>query len=70
VKRLLLGLVVVVLIALDWAAVRDILRGESNLRNEFLVVVMSGLVFGGLIGYWVRERRKRSGHDGPTSGQG
>ncbi|MDH3289625.1 MAG: hypothetical protein OEO20_05020 [Gemmatimonadota bacterium] len=69
-KRLLLALVVVVLIALDWAAVRDILRGESDLRNEFLTVVMSGLAFGGLIGYWVRERRKRRGHDGPTTRQG
>jgi hypothetical protein len=69
-KRLLLALVVVVLIALDWAAVRDILRGESDLRNEFLTVVMSGLVYGGLIGYWVRERRKRRGLNGPTEGQG
>ena len=69
-KKALLVLVVVVLLALDWAAVHDILRGESNLQNEFLTVVMSGLVFGGLIGYWVRERRKHGEHDSPTTGSG
>lgn len=65
-KTLLLVLVVVVLGALDLAAVRDILHGESDLQNEFLTVMLSGLVFGGLIGYWVRERRKRRAGDGTT----
>jgi hypothetical protein len=44
---------------LDWLALRDIIRREPNLAVEYFTVVLSGLVYGGVAGYWVRERRLR-----------
>ncbi len=58
--RVLLSIVIVVgLLVLDWLALHDIVRREPNLAAEYFTIVGSGLVFGGVAGYWVRERRLR-----------
>ena len=58
--RVLLSIVIVVgLLLLDWLALRDIIAREPNLAAEYFTIVGSGLVFGGVAGYWVRERRLR-----------
>ena len=51
--------VVLVVLALDWAAMRDVLRGEADVTNEYFVMAVSGAIYGGVIGYWVRRRRNR-----------
>jgi hypothetical protein len=52
-------LVAVVLIALDWAALHDILKGEPNLTAEWIVVAASGLIFGLMLGILFRPKQKR-----------
>lgn len=57
--------VVLVVLALDWAAMPDVLRGEADVTNEYFVMAVSGAIYGGVIGYWVRRwRRRRSPADG------
>jgi len=51
--------VVLVVLALDWAAMRDVLRGEADVTNEYFVMAVSGAIYGGVIGYWVRRWRNR-----------
>jgi hypothetical protein len=61
--RVLLSFVIVVgLLVLDWLALHDIVNREPNLAAEYFTIVASGLVFGGVAGYWVRQRRMK--HDG------
>ena len=58
--RVALTLVIVaVLVLLDWLALSDIIRREPNLAAEYFTIVLSGLVYGGVAGYWVRDRRLR-----------
>ena len=65
---MLLSLVIVIgLLLLDWLALRDIIAREPNLAAEYFTIVASGLVFGGIVGYWVREHRLRRG--GKTAGR-
>ena len=45
-KALLLIAVVLVLLALDWAALHDISKGEPNLYGEYGMLVFSAIVFG------------------------
>ena len=50
-------LIVAALLVLDWLALSDILRREPNLALEYFTIVLSGLVYGGVAGYWVRRWR-------------
>ncbi len=52
-------LIVAALLLLDWLALSDILRREPNLALEYFTIVLSGLVYGGVAGYWVRWWRLR-----------
>lgn len=44
------------LLALDWAALHDIVKGEADLRAEYAMLVFSGVALGVLIGAWWRRR--------------
>jgi hypothetical protein len=50
-------IIVAALLLLDWLALSDILRREPNLALEYFTIVLSGLVYGGVAGYWVRRWR-------------
>lgn len=45
-KAILLLVIVVVLLALDWAALHDILKGEPNLYAEYGMIILSVIIFG------------------------
>jgi hypothetical protein len=51
--------IVLVVVAVDWAAMHDVLRGEADVTNEYFVMAVSGVIYGGAIGYWVRKWRAR-----------
>lgn len=48
--------IVLVLLALDWAALHDIVKGESDLTAEYAVLAVSGAVFCGLALLCLRRR--------------
>ncbi len=56
-KTVLLIGVVVLLLALDWAALHDILKGEPNLYAEYVVLLFSTIVFGVMIFIGLRCRK-------------
>jgi peptidoglycan/LPS O-acetylase OafA/YrhL len=58
VRYLLLILVTLALIALDWAALHDIVQGEPDLTNEYAMLAFSMVIFGGLAWFWLRRARK------------
>jgi hypothetical protein len=62
-KALLLIAIVLVLVALDWAAVHDILKGEPNLHGEYAMVVFSVVTFAVLIYIGLRGRHKGANVD-------
>ena len=49
IRIVLLIAFVLLLVALDWAALHDIVKGEPNLHAEYGMVVFSVIVFGVLI---------------------
>ncbi len=57
-KNLLAVAIVLLLLALDWAALHDILKGEPNLYGEYGVVAFSLIIFGTLIFIGLRGRGK------------
>lgn len=61
IKKLLIASVVIILPALDWAALHDILKGEANTTFEYTIVVFSLVVFGLLFLFW-NKNRKHSTH--------
>ena len=57
--------IVAVFVWLDVRALHDIVAREPKLALEYFTVVLSGLAFGGVAGYWVREwRGRRRSEDG------
>ena len=48
--------IVLLLLALDWAAIHDILKGEPNLYAEYGMIVFSVIVVGVLILVRLRKR--------------
>jgi len=48
-KTILLTVLSAFLLALDWAALHDILKGEPDLYGEYRTLVLSGIVFGVLV---------------------
>ena len=58
-KAVLITVAVVILLALDWAALHDILKGEPDLSSEYAVVVSSALIFGAMFVVWLRKSKRR-----------
>ncbi|MCJ7667978.1 MAG: hypothetical protein MUP04_06835 [Anaerolineae bacterium] len=59
-KTVLLIGMVLLLLALDWAALHDILKGGPNLHAEYGMILFSVIVFGALIFIWMRGRDRRA----------
>ena len=64
-------LTVVVLIALDWAALLRITSGEHGTIAAWIVVAVSGLILGAMLGILMRQRDRRrrytrDTHDDPN----
>ncbi len=49
---------VVFLLALDWAALHDILRGEPDLSLEYGCILFSLLIFAGMVFNWLTRGSK------------
>jgi hypothetical protein len=56
---LLIG-TVVLLLALDSAALHDILKGEPNLYAEYGMILFSAMIFGAMIFIGMRGRDRRA----------
>jgi len=54
-------LIAVVLIALDWAALLRIMKGGHGGVAAWIVVAVSGLILGVMLGILFRPKRKREG---------
>ena len=52
-------LIAVVLIALDWAALLRITSGEHGTLAAWIVVAVSGLILGLMLGILMRPRQKK-----------
>jgi hypothetical protein len=50
-------LVIVLLLALDWVALHDIIQGEPDVWSEWVFVILSLIVFAIMFGDWYRDRR-------------
>ena len=57
IKKLLTASAVIVLLALDWAALHDITKGESDTTLEYTVVLFSLVAFGLLFLFWNKNRK-------------
>jgi hypothetical protein len=44
-KKIILIPVILILLALDWAALHDILKGEQNLLAEYGMLLLSMIIF-------------------------
>ncbi|MGB3904729.1 MAG: hypothetical protein WBB22_07380 [Anaerolineae bacterium] len=66
IKKLSLAAILLVLLALGWAALHDILKGEPNLYGEYGMLVLSAILFTALTFVILRKRGKaaRSGECG------
>ena len=51
-------LLIIVLIVLDWAAIHDIIKGETNLTLEYSLIVLSIIVILAIIAIYVRKIKK------------
>jgi len=58
-RYLLFVLIAVVLIALDWAALLRITSGEHGTLAAWIVVAVSGLIFGLMLGILLRPGQKK-----------
>ena len=59
-KTILLIGVVLLLLALDWAALHDILKGEPNLYAEYGMILLSMIIFGVMTFIGLRRKNKRA----------
>jgi len=59
-KNLLLIGVAVLLLALDWAALHDILKGEPSLYAEYGMILFSIVIFGVMIFIGLRRKNERA----------
>lgn len=59
-KTVLLIGIVVLLLALDWAALHDILKGEPNLYAEYGMILFSIMIFGVMIFIGLRRKNGRT----------
>jgi len=59
-KTILLIGMVVLLLALDWAVLHDILKGEPNLYAEYGMILLSMIIFGVTTFIGLRRKNKRA----------
>lgn len=60
-NRLLTAVGVVLLLALDWAALHDILKAnEPDYTAEYATLAASAMIFAALAARWSRTRRRAS----------
>lgn len=62
VKKVLIAMLVLILLALDWAALHDILKGEADVSLEYSMVLVSVFVFAALVLSRFRQRSHRTRH--------
>jgi len=60
IKTIVLTAIVVLLLALDWAALHDILKSEPDLYLEYAIVMFSMIVFGLMIFITLKRKNKRA----------
>jgi len=61
-KKFLFGISILVILALDWAALDDITTGiEPNYTGEYLILILSLFIFA-LMGYNFYKRRDIKSH--------
>jgi hypothetical protein len=58
VKKLPVVLVVIILLILDWAALHDIIKGETNQTLEYITMAFSLVVFVMLFFFWLKSRKR------------
>jgi len=65
-RDIVLIAIVLILLALDWAALHDILKGEPNLYGEYGMLMLSTMLFTALTFAILRKRGQaaRSGECG------
>ena len=56
-RRILIAAAIVALLGVNWAALHDIVRGEADVRLEWLVVALSVTLF---VAWGVSYFRKRA----------
>ncbi len=59
-KPLLFGLVVL-LLALDWAALHDITKGEPNMAGEYTMLYFSIFAFAVIAFMWFKRKKVSNG---------
>lgn len=59
-KKYLLAALVVLLVALDWAALHDILKEQENTTAEYVMLFIFGGIFLTLIFVWASNRIKKA----------
>ena len=61
-KKLLVGLFILVILALDWAALDDITTGnEPSYLGEYAMLILSILIFG-FMGYYLYKQKGIKSH--------
>jgi len=61
VKKLLVSLFIFAVLALDWAVLDDITAGiESNYTGEYLILILSLLIFGFMEYYFYKRKDIKS----------
>ena len=59
IKIIVLTAIVLILLALDWAALHDILKGEPNLYLEYAVVMFSIILISAVIFITLKRKKRR-----------
>lgn len=58
VKRVIMGVVIGVLLLLDWAALDDITTGnEPNYSGEYFILIISVVIYAILIYFWFQRAK-------------
>jgi len=59
IKIIVLTAIVLILLALEWAALHDILKGEPNLYLEYAVVMFSIILISAVIFITLKRKKRR-----------
>jgi len=59
IKIIVLTAIVLILLALEWTALHDILKGEPNLYLEYAVVIFSIILISAVIFITLKRKKRR-----------